>query len=52
MEGKIEFSSYMKVIIYGVEGSGKSSLTKRLEKGFFTEETHTDSGNIIYFILY
>ena len=36
-----EFTSYKKVIIFGAEGSGKSTLTKSLETGKFSEQTHT-----------
>ena len=36
-----EYISYKKVIIFGVEGSGKSTLTKSLETGKFSEQTHT-----------
>jgi GTPase SAR1 family protein len=40
-EEEIEYISYKKVIIFGVEGSGKSTLSKSLETGKFSEQTHT-----------
>ena len=40
MESQVKFVSYKKLLIFGNEGSGKTSLTKRLEKGSFQEESH------------
>ena len=45
-ENKVEFVTYKKVIIFGSQGSGKSSLTSRLEKCSFTAENPTEDGNI------
>ena len=47
-----EYVSYKKLLIFGSEGSGKTSLTKRLEKGSFTEESHSEHGNILFLILF
>ena len=47
MDG-IEFASYKKLIVFGSEGSGKTSLTKRIEKGNFTNESHTETGKLKY----
>ena len=46
MEEKIieSFASYKKLIVFGSEGTGKTSLSKRIERGSFTNETHTDNG--------
>ena len=44
MDNSPEFSSYKKVIIFGAEGTGKTTLTKSIEKGSFTNETHTENG--------
>ena len=44
MEGSPEFVSYKKVLIFGGEGTGKTSLTKRIERGAFTNESHTENG--------
>ena len=49
MEDQIEFTSFKKLIIFGNEGSGKSALTKRLEKGSFTEVSPSDKGNLIFY---
>ena len=43
MDG-IEFAAYKKLIVFGSEGTGKTSLSKRIERGSFTNETHTDNG--------
>lgn len=34
-----------KLLIFGAQGSGKTSLTKRIEKDIFENEQHTDHGN-------
>ena len=52
VEDEIEYASFKKVLIFGSEGSGKTSLTKRLEKGSFTEESHSENGNILFLILF
>jgi GTPase SAR1 family protein len=44
MENSPEFVSYKKLIVFGTEGSGKSSLIKSFEKGTFTNETHSENG--------
>ena len=43
-EDEIEYISYKKVIIFGAEGSGKSTLSKYLDTEKFSEETHTENG--------
>ena len=42
-----EFVSYKKIIIFGDKGTGKSSLSKRIEKGKFSEENPTDNGKLL-----
>ena len=39
-----KFVSYKKVLIFGAVGSGKTTLTKYIEKGSFSSETHTENG--------
>ena len=40
-----EFVSYKKVLLFGAESTGKSSLSKRLEKGKFIEDiANTEDG--------
>ena len=48
MENPIEYVSYKKLLIFGSEGSGKTSLSKRLEKDSFTQESHSENGNILF----
>ena len=51
VEDEIEYASFKKVLIFGSEGSGKTSLVKRIEKGHFSEESPSDEGNISLNIL-
>ncbi len=44
MDKNSEFVSYKKLVIFGSEGSGKSTLTASIEKGVFSEQSHTDNG--------
>lgn len=44
MDKNSEFVSYKKLVIFGSEASGKSSLTASIEKGSFSEQSHTDNG--------
>ena len=44
-DNQIEYITYKKVIIFGAEGSGKSTLSKSLETGKFSEQTHTENSN-------
>jgi GTPase SAR1 family protein len=44
MENTSEFASYKKLVIFGSEGSGKTTLTSSIEKGVFSEQSHTDNG--------
>ncbi len=48
MESPIKYASYKKLLIFGTESSGKTSLTKRLERGTFTEEFPSENGNIFF----
>ena len=42
MESSPEFVSYKKVLVFGAEGTGKTTLAKYIEKGSFSEETHSE----------
>ena len=42
MESSPEFVSYKKVLVFGSNGTGKTTLTKYIEKGSFSNETHTE----------
>ena len=44
MDNTSEFVSYKKLIIFGSEGSGKTTLTTSVEKGVFSEQSHSDNG--------
>ena len=52
MDSAPEFVSYKKVLIFGSEGSGKTTLSKYLEKGTFSNETHTENGKLKYYIIF
>ena len=52
MENAPEFVSYKKLLIFGTEGAGKTTLSKSLEKGTFSNETHTENGNLKYYIIF
>ena len=47
MEGSPEFVSYKKVVVFGAVATGKTTLTKSIEKGVFTNETHTENSKIL-----
>ena len=52
MEATPEFASFKKVIIFGSKGSGKTSLSKRIDRGSFSNETSSDNGKIKLFNFY
>ena len=53
MDEPQEFISYKKLLIFGAEKSGKSSLTKSLESLPFSEDCEQNDGNLyIYLILF
>ena len=46
METSSDYVSYKKVLVFGSEGTGKTSFTKRLEQDLFEDESHTNEGKI------
>ena len=52
MEDSLDYATYKKLLIFGSEGSGKTSLTKILENDSFTEVSHSENGNILFYILF
>lgn len=42
----MEFVSYKKIIIFGLQGVGKTSLTSRFENHYFKEEAPSTSCNL------
>ena len=46
METSSDYVSYKKVLVFGSEGTGKTSFTKRLEQDLFEDESHTKEGKI------
>ena len=44
MADDIEFISFKKVIIFGAAGSGKTTLSKVMETGVFSEQSPTNDG--------
>ena len=50
MENLPEFISYKKLVVFGVVGVGKTTLTKSIEKGTFSEEiTHSENRKFLYY---
>ena len=49
MEKTPKFFSYKKVLVFGAKGTGKTTLSKYIEKGEFYDESHTESGIKIKF---
>ncbi len=43
MDASGEFASFKKVVIFGNKGSGKTSLSKRIERGSFTNEQPSEN---------
>ena len=52
MEKTPEFISYKKVLVFGASGTGKTTLSKYIEKGEFSDESHTEGGKKIKFIFF
>lgn len=53
MEKDNEYVSYKKLLVFGAEGSGKTTFSKYLEiNGFSSEITHTENGNLIFFNIF
>jgi GTPase SAR1 family protein len=44
----MEFISYKKILIFGSEGVGKTSLTTRFENEYFQEEIPSTASNLLY----
>ena len=49
MKDLTTFASYKKVLVFGKEGTGKTTFTKYIEKGYFTNESHTENGKFYNF---
>ena len=43
MDASGEFASFKKIVIFGNKGSGKTSLSKRIERGSFTNEQPSEN---------
>lgn len=50
-DNEVEFISYKKVIIFGAKDSGKSTLSKTLETGKFSEQSPTENSKYISFFI-
>jgi GTPase SAR1 family protein len=49
MENLPEFISYKKLVVFGAVGVGKTTLTKSIEKGNFSEDiTHSENRKFIH----
>ena len=40
-----EFVSFKKILVFGVEGSGKTTFVQRIDKRFFTDEKPSEESN-------
>ena len=50
MENLPQYNSYKKLIVFGAIGVGKTTLTKSIEKGTFSEEiTPSENRKFIYY---
>ena len=45
MKNTSEFISYKKILVFGAESTGKTTFTKRLIKGEFSEESPTQDSD-------
>lgn len=52
MESTPEFASFKKVIIFGSKDSGKTSLSKRIERGEFPKELTADNNGKIFYLTF
>ena len=52
METSSDYVSYKKVLVFGSEGTGKTSFTKRLEQDLFEDESHTQDGKIKLILIF
>ena len=46
-EDENEFISYKKVVIFGKEGSGKTTLSNSLKTGKFSEQSQSENSKLI-----
>ena len=51
MDSSPEFYSYKKVLVFGSQGTGKSSLVKLMRKGSSANDLSED-GKLKYYIIY
>ena len=50
MENSPDFISYKKLIVFGAVGVGKTTLTKSIEKGNFSEDiTHSENCKFLHY---
>ena len=50
MENSPEFVSYKKLVVFGAKGVGKTTLTKSIERGTFSEDINpSDYRKFIYY---
>ena len=53
MDKDNEYISYKKLLVFGAEGSGKTTFSKYLETdGTPSEITHTENGNLLFFNIF
>ena len=53
MEKPPQFVSYKKMIIFGDQGTGKTSLIKRIQMGSFLNDiSHTEDCNMKFYLIF
>jgi len=51
MDNNPKFVLFKKLLIFGAEGVGKTTLTSVLESNNFTEEEPSNGGKYIYYLI-
>jgi GTPase SAR1 family protein len=50
MSNEVEFTSYQKVLVFGIKSTGKTTLTNYIQSGKFNEQLPTNDSILQFFI--